>query len=168
VLPDPPGPPRTPKAGTERDLLCAQLDHQRAVLFRKVAGLTEEQLRSTPTVSSLSLLGLLKHAAYVERWWFRRIFAGEEVAFPWTDDDPDADLHPEPEETTERIAALYADEIERSRAIVAASDLDDPASAPVGEDTTLRGVMIHMIQELARHLGHADVIREAIDGATGD
>jgi uncharacterized damage-inducible protein DinB len=115
------------------------------------------------------LLGLLKHSAYVERWWFRSVFAGEDVAFPWTDDDPDADFRAEPDETPERIAALYLDETERSRRIVATADLDDGAARPrPGETVTLRGIMVHMIQETSRHLGHADIIRETLDGATGD
>ncbi|HEX9123433.1 MAG TPA: DinB family protein [Actinomycetota bacterium] len=155
-------------AGSERELLSAQLDDKRTVLLRKVGGLTDEQLRSTPTPSSLSLLGLLKHSAYVERWWFRRVFAGEDLPFPWTDEDPDADFRPEPHETAEQIAALYADEVERSRAIAETAGLDDVGHDPRGEDVTLRGIMIHMIQEVARHLGHADLIREAIDGQTGD
>ena len=94
-------------------------------------------------MSSLSLLGLLKHSVYVERWWFSWVFEGIDVAFPWTDDDPDADFRPEPDESAAR------------------------APAP-GEPATLRGIMVHMIQETSRHLGHADIMREAIDGATGD
>lgn len=134
-----------------------------------MSGLSEEDLRRIPTASSLSLLGLLKHSAYVERWWFRRVFAGEDVFFPWTDDDPDADFRAEPDETPEQIAALYRDEVELSRAIVAAADLDDEARAPrSGEPVNLRGILVHMIQEVARHLGHADILRETIDGATGD
>jgi uncharacterized damage-inducible protein DinB len=168
VLPTPSPPPRTPLAGDERTILCAQLDDKRTILLRKVAGLPEGSLRST-TASSLSLLGLLKHAAYVERWWFRHVFAGEDVAFPWTDEDPDADLRPEPDESAEAIAALYRDELDHSRRIVAAASLDDVARRPRGDEpTTLRGILVHMIQETSRHLGHADVIRESIDGATGD
>lgn len=168
MLAAPDEPPRTPHAGDERAVLCAQLDDKRTILLRKVAGLSDDDLRRTPTASTISLLGLLKHSAYVERWWFRRVFAGEEVPFPWTDDDPDADWRPEAGETAEEIAALYRDEIARSRAIVDAADLNDDARLPPGEPTTLRGILVHMIQETARHLGHADIIRETIDGATGD
>lgn len=86
-----------------------------------------------------------------------------------TGDDPDADFRPEPEETAEYIAALYRDEVERSRAIVAGGSLDDASGAPrPGQESTLRGITLHMIQETARHLGHADIIRESIDGSTGD
>jgi uncharacterized damage-inducible protein DinB len=168
TLPLPDMPDRTPLAGAEKTILCAQLDDKRAVLLRKVGGLDEDDLRRTPTVSSLSLLGLLKHSAYVERWWFRWVFAGEEVSFPWTEEDRDADFRPEAEETAAEIAALYTAEVERSRAIVAAAGLDTPAHRTDGEEITLRGIMAHMIQEVARHLGHADLIREAIDGSTGD
>ncbi len=162
-------PPRTPHAGTELEILTAQLDDKRAVLLRKIAGLSDDDLRRRPTVSSLSLLGLLKHSVYVERWWFSWVFAGIDVAFPWTDDDPDADFRPEPDESAAGLAALYLAEIERSRAIVATADLDDAAARPgPGEPTTLRGIMVHMIQETSRHLGHADIMREAIDEATGD
>ncbi len=162
-------PPRTPHAGTEREILTAQLDEQRTILLRKVAGLSDDDLRRPSTVSSLSLLGLLKHSVYVERWWFSWVFAGLDVSFPWTDDDPDADFRPEPDESAEDLAALYLAEIERSRAIVAAADLDDAAARPTpGEATTLRGILVHMIQETSRHLGHADIIREAIDGVVGD
>ena len=169
MLPMPEQPPRTPHAGTELEILTAQLDDKRTILLRKVAGLSDDDLRRRPTVSSLSLLGLLRHSAYVERWWFSWVFAGIDVAFPWTDDDPDADFRPEPDESAAELAALYVTEIERSRAIVAAADLDDAAArAAPGEPTTLRGIMVHMIQETSRHLGHADIMREAIDGATGD
>lgn len=171
-LPAPDPPPRTPRAGAEKDLLCAQLDDKRTIMLRKVAGLSEEDLRRTPTASSLSLLGLLKHSAYAHRWWFRRVFAGEDLDFSWAeeDQDPDLDFRPEPDETAEGIAAVYRDEVERSRTIVAAASLDTAARAPRPgeEETTLRGIMLHMIQETSRHLGHADIIRETIDGSTGD
>lgn len=166
-LPSPDPPPRTPRAGAEKDLLCAQLDDKRTILLRKVAGLSEDDLRRAPTASSLSLLGLLKHSAYARRWWFRRVFAGEDVSFAWEDEDPDFDFRPD--ETAQEIAALFRDEAERSRAIIAAASLDDAARATrPGQEATLRGIIVHMIQEMSRHLGHADIIRETIDGATGD
>lgn len=169
MLPIPDEPPPTPLAGEEKALLCAQLDDKRAILLRKVGGVAETDLRRACTASSLSLLGLLKHAAYVERLWFRSVFAGEDVWFPWTDDDPDADFRLEPDETADQIAAMYRDEIRRSRAIVDSAELEDHArNLDPGEDATLRGILLHMIQETSRHLGHADIIRETLDGATGD
>jgi uncharacterized damage-inducible protein DinB len=169
VLPVPDPAPPTPLDGDEKALLCAQLDEKRAILLRKVGGLDESQLRSTPTASSISLLGLLKHSAYVERYWFRHVFAGERPGFPWTDDDPDADWRPEAGETPQEIRDLYLDEVARSRAITDAAALDDEASTGFEDHpASLRGILLHMIQETSRHLGHADVIRETIDGATGD
>lgn len=154
--------------GAEREQLTVFLDYQRGVMLRKVANLDDALLRTPGTPSDVTLLGILKHLAYVERYWFPSVFSGEDVTFPWTAEDPDADWRAEPEETVEEIAALYRAEIERARAIVAASSLDDTCIDGRGRTNDLRGIMIHMIEETARHLGHADVIREALDGATGD
>ena len=169
-LPAPDPPPPTPRSGGEKDVLAAQLDDKRTILLRKCAGLSEQDLRHAPTASSLSLLGILKHTAYTHRWWFRKVFAGEDVAFEWADDDPDFDFRPEPDETAEGIAALFRDECERARRIVASFDLDEPAHGthPHVKDINLRGVVIHMLQELSRHLGQADILRETIDGSTGN
>ncbi|HEX6230521.1 MAG TPA: DinB family protein [Actinomycetota bacterium] len=169
MLPVPDLPPEPPTAGAEKEMLTAFLDHERGVLRRKVSGLSEQDLRRRSTVSSITLLGLLKHEAYVERWWFRRLFAGEDVDFPWTDEDPDADFRPEPEERPERILALYDAEVARAREIVDGAALDDVTAVhPRRGPVTMRWILLHMIEEVSRHLGHADVIREAIDGATGD
>ena len=152
----------------ERDTLAGFLDLQRGVMLRKVAGLDDESLRRSMTPSGLTLLGMLQHLAYVERWWFRAVFAGEDVSFPWTDDDPDADWRAEPDESVESIAALYLKECARAREIVAAASFDDICTTSQGDNITLRWIVTHMIEETARHLGHADIMREAIDGATGD
>lgn len=88
-----PGPPvATPLAGDERQLVIAKLERKRHILLRKVGGLPDEDLRRALPPSPLTLLGVLKHCAYVERWWFRRVFAGEDVPVPWSDDDPDAEF----------------------------------------------------------------------------
>jgi uncharacterized damage-inducible protein DinB len=151
-------------------MLTEFLDYQRAVVLRKVAGLDDEQLRRPMTASGLTMLGFVKHIAYVERWWFRVVFAGEPVEVPWTDDDPDADWRVEPDDTTDAIVALYLEEIERSRAIASRAELDEIARNPrvQDDDVTMRWILLHMIEEIARHLGHADIMREALDGATGD
>ncbi|MGH2630867.1 MAG: DinB family protein [Actinomycetota bacterium] len=161
-------PPDPVNAGGERETMTAFLDFQRGVMLRKVADLDEEGLRRSMTPSGLTLLGMLKHLAYVERWWFQTVFEGAEVSYPWTDDDPDADWRAEPYESPEEIAGLYRSECERSRRIVAASSFDDTCEDPRGATFTLRWIVAHMIEETARHLGHADIMREAIDGATGD
>jgi uncharacterized damage-inducible protein DinB len=170
MLPMPEVPPEAPLAGDERTMLETFLDFQRGVVLRKVAELDDEGLRRRVTLSGLSLLGLLKHLAYVERWWFRAVFAGEEVPFPWTDDDPDADWHPDPTETADQIRGLYEDEVRRAREIVARASLDDVAARPRNErdeGPTLRWILFHMLEEYARHLGHADIMRELVDGRTG-
>jgi uncharacterized damage-inducible protein DinB len=169
-LPAPEPPPRTPRAGPEKELLVALLDHKNTILLRKVAGLSEEDLRRSPTASSLSLLGILKHTAYDHQWWFRRQFAGEDIDFSWADEDPQFDFTPGPTETAEDIRAFFVDEVERARGIIAASTLDDLARDPQPglKEASLRGIMLHMIIEMSRHLGQADIIRETIDGSTGD
>lgn len=161
-------PPDPPRQADERDTLAAFLDLQRGVMLRKVADLDDERLRRPMTPSGLTLLGMLKHLAYVERWWFRAVFASEDVSFPWTEDDPDADWRAEPDESVDSIAALYREECARAREIVAAASLDDTCTTTQGDSITLRWIVTHMIEETARHLGHADIMREAIDGSKGD
>jgi uncharacterized Zn finger protein len=167
ILPLPQRPSTAPRKGDERALLCAMVDYQRAVLLRKVGGLDEDDLRRTMTSTGLTLLGLVKHLAYVERYWFQEVFAGVEVDMPWSDDDPDADWRPEPGESAQEIVALYLAEAERSREIAAAAELDTMSAHP-DLQASMRWVLLHMLEELARHLGHADLMREQIDGTTGD
>lgn len=167
ILPLPDRPAITARTGDERALLCAMVDYQRSVLLRKVGGLDEDDLRRTMTPSGLTLLGLVKHLAYVERYWFQEVFAGATVTMPWSDDDPDADWRPEPGESAPEIVSLYLREAERSREVTAAADLDTMSALP-GVPVSLRWLLLHMLEELARHLGHADLMRELIDGATGD
>lgn len=169
-IPMPELPERPPREGTDREMLLRFLDYQRGVVLRKMAGLDEEQLRRPMTPSGLTLLGMVKHLAYDERWWFRAVLMGEDVDLPWTDEDPDADWRVEPGETTESIVALYLDEVARSREITRGKRLTSKATRtePDRDRATLRWILFHMIEEIARHLGHADIMREVIDGATGD
>lgn len=156
-----------PLAADEKTMLEAFLDYHRATLLMKVSGVSDDDLRRKPTVSSMTLLGLVKHIAYVERWWFQAVFAGQEVEFPWSDDDPDGDWRVEPDDTTEGIIELYKAEVQKSRKIVAAASLDEMAKQfRLGR--SLRWIVLHMIEETARHNGHADILREAIDGVTGE
>lgn len=158
-----------PFAAGEREMVTAFLDWQRATVFCKIAGLSDEELRRPHHPSGLTLLGIVKHLAAVEMSWFRFDFAGEDAARV-------PDLQPYaaywtilPDESTADILRLYRREVERSRAIVAAASLDDVARGPEVDvpDLTLRWIILHMIEETARHLGHIDLIREAIDGQTG-
>ena len=148
-------------------MLQAFLDWQRATLLYKCAGLTGEQLarRAVPP-SELSLLGLLRHMTKVERSWFRQRFAGEQVDFPFG-----SDFQAEFERTDPaRAAADYAwltEEFRLADAAVANASLDDTFTHD-DETMSLRLIYLHMIEEYARHLGHADLLREQIDGATGE
>ncbi len=151
----------------ERELLTGFLDWYRETLLWKLESLSDDQLRRRLVPSQTTLLGLVKHLAYVERSWFRMGFNGEDLPAPWTETDPDPDFRIEPGETAASIVAFYRDEIARSRAIVAASSLDDVARRP-GKRYTLRWILLHMIEETARHAGHADILRELTDGATGE
>lgn len=146
------------------------LDFHRATLAIKCAGLDDEQLRR-PTVptSSLSLLGLVRHMAEVERTWFRRLFGGEDVPLVWS---PDGDYQVAYRVAHADVAAAFAawhDEVRRAREIEqSVPSLEVTAYyAPWEQDVSLRLVMLHLVHEYARHNGHADLIREAIDGSTG-
>ena len=152
---------------TTRKVLRAFLDEQRAVIIDKIAGLQEEEARRSLVASGTSLAGIVKHLAYVERYWFQRVFGGRDVEFPWSEDDPDADWRVDYWETVEGLIAFYRSEIAESRRIEAtAKDLDRKVEAG-DQRFTLRWIMLHMIEETARHAGHADLLRESIDGATG-
>jgi uncharacterized damage-inducible protein DinB len=157
-----------PPAASERELLIGFLNLYRETILVKVGGLTEEQLRRRLVPSPTTLLGIVKHLGYVERSWFRMRFNGEDLPVPWTNEDPDADFRIEPDETADSVVAFYRDQVERARAIVAAAQLDDRVKGQAKQAYTLRWILIHMIEETARHAGHADILREQTDGATGE
>jgi uncharacterized damage-inducible protein DinB len=150
-------------------MLQAFLDWHRATLLYKCAGLTGEELARQPiSPSGLSLLGLVRHLTKVERVWFRQRFAGEPVDLPFAD-GPEAEFgRTEPA----RAAADYArltEEFKLADAAVANASLDDTFTHErTGEVMSLRMIYLHMIEEYARHVGHADLLREQIDGATGE
>jgi uncharacterized damage-inducible protein DinB len=161
-----------PNDAPEREMLESYLDYHRATLLMKTDGVSDDDLRRPMVPSGTNLLGMVKHLAWVERGWFQECFAGHEIPPPpWTDEDPDADFRIEPDETTQQIIDLYQEACERSRAITRAADsLDQPAAnpSPKRKGIKLRWIFMHMIEETARHNGHADILREMIDGATGD
>lgn len=152
----------------EGELLTAFVEFQRDALERKCDGLSDEQLRSRPVPSSnISLIGLVRHLATVERWYFQAVIADQ---FPGDLFDYESD-----EAFNDVDAAIGAenlqvwrDEVVVSRRITAERSLDAVGVTSVGVRVSLRWVLLHMIDEYARHLGHADIIREAIDGATGE
>ncbi|MFI7702420.1 DinB family protein [Nonomuraea sp. NPDC049480] len=163
--------PRTPPplTGDELTVLNNWLEWHRATLAVKCAGLSDEQLRArSAPPSTLSLLGLVRHMAHVERMWFRRVLNGEAVPRLWDKDrDNDADFNDVDKASAEEAFATWQDEIERARAISAAKPLDAVGDRN-GQDCTHRWILVHMIEEYARHNGHADLLRERIDGVTGD
>lgn len=160
-----------PRIADERASLDAWLDYHRATLLSKCAGLTAEQLkRRAAPPSSMSLLGLVRHLADVERSWFQRRVAGRDVPFIYAelpnnmdgafDDVDDADAPAD--------LACYEREVEAARAVVQGRSLDETFFHPRMEvDMNVRWVYVHMIEEYARHNGHADLLRERIDGRTG-
>lgn len=158
-----------PRTGTERELLDGFLDFHRETLLTKCEGLSPEQLgaRSVPP-STLSLHGLVRHLAGVERWWFRQHMCGMHLpALNHTRQNPDLDFDgTDPARWYDDLEVFRA-EVAAARDAVADIDLDDTAADPRGARMTLRWVYLHVIAEYARHNGHADLLREAIDGATG-
>jgi hypothetical protein len=159
-----------PGLGTEREILVSFLDWHRATFALKCEGVPRARLseRGVPP-SSLSLHGLLRHLAGVERWWFQIQFAGEQVPMLfYSDDDPDQDFDTLDGDIGEAFDTWRA-ECRRSRDIVsAAASLDETGiQRSTGNTVSLRWIMVHMTAEYARHNGHADLLRERIDGAIG-
>ena len=158
-----------PTSGDERTTLTAFLDYHRATLAWKCEGLTDAQLRERAVPpSALSLLGLIRHLTDVERGWFVRGFAGEKVEFLYTtDQDPDGDFNNVDNASVGEAFAAWREQCDRSRAIVAAAPSLD-ATFGTRSPTSLRWLLFHMVEEYARHNGHADLLRERLDGATGE
>jgi hypothetical protein len=164
--------------GDELTLLTQFLDFHRATLVQKVAGLSAEQLRTRAVPSSeITLAGVLKHLALVEDDWFQTSLLGRNDIEPWAsapfDDDRDWDWHSALDDSPEYLLGLYDDACARSRAAVAEAggDLERmsvEADRSTGDHFSLRWILIHMVEETARHNGHVDLIREAIDGSTGE
>lgn len=158
-----------PRVGREKETLTAFLEWQRDTLARKCAGLDGDRLRerSAPP-STLSLLGLVRHMADVERGWFRRTLAGERVpAIYSTDADPDGEFDNVDTADVDEAFASWQAECERAREIVSERELDATGRNRMGTPVSLRWILVHMIEEYSRHNGHADLLRERIDGAVG-
>ncbi|WP_202485649.1 DinB family protein [Streptomyces sp. SID4985] len=155
---------------TERQMLEGWLRWHRETLLAKCAGLEPGQLaRATVEPSNLTLLGLVRHMAEVERWWFRRSFAGEAVGDVFTGpSDGDEGLDGAHAADAERDFGLFQAEVTACDAAAAGHDLDETFLSSRGAVLSLRWVYLLMIQEYARHNGHADFLRERTDGATGD
>ncbi|MER6535222.1 DinB family protein [Streptomyces sp900105755] len=164
--------PRTgpPSFGSEREMLRAFLDYHRATLAMKCEGLTDEELRrrSMPP-STLSLLGLVRHLAEVERAWFRRVFEDKDAPMVWSDEIDFQAAYDASRSTRAEAFAAWEAEVAASRRIErAAASLDQAGYQPRWEEeVSLRMVMLHVLLEYGRHNGHADFLREGVDGTVG-
>ncbi|MEU1179129.1 DinB family protein [Streptomyces sp. NPDC005820] len=157
----------------ERAMLEGWLDYHRQTLEWKCEGLTDAQLRTAAVPpSELSLLGLVRHMADVERGWFRKVLVGEDVdPIHYSEADPDGEFHLTEDDTWQAAYATWQAEIAEARRCAAGFALDDLSrgtSRHTKEPFNLRWIYTHMIEEYARHNGHADLLRERIDGATGE
>jgi uncharacterized damage-inducible protein DinB len=158
-----------PRNTDERTTLLSFLEWQRATLARKCEGLTAEQLRerSAPP-STLSLLGLVRHMADVERGWFRRTLAQEDVPVIYSSDaDPDGEFDNVDSADADEAFATWRAECAKARELVAARGLDDTGRQRQGNVVSMRWILVHMVEEYSRHNGHADLLRQRIDGAVG-
>jgi uncharacterized damage-inducible protein DinB len=173
-----PARPEPPLSGGEVETLLGFLDYQRATLAWKTARLGEAGLAATIAPTTMTLGGLLKHLAYVEDHWFSRSLHDRELGPPWdTVDwkaDEDWDWHSAADDSPAELRALWVAATDRSRAAVAEAlphgGFDQLARRTWsdGRAPSLRWIVTHMIEEYARHIGHADLLREAIDGETGE
>lgn len=158
-----------PRTADERTILLRSLTRHREAVLWKLDGLSDADLRRPLVPSGTSLIGLVKHLAAVEYGWFCETFGREVEPFTFdVDADPDSDMHAAPGETAEDIVAFYRRAVAAADASIAATDLDATGRSWHGDEVSMRWVIVHMIEEVARHAGHMDIIRELIDGATGD
>jgi hypothetical protein len=168
-----------PLRANEADTLLGYLDYQRNTLRRKAFDLNSDQLSATLPPSTMTLGGMLKHLALVETWWFNEVFLGNPQIEPWAsvdwDADEDWDWHSAADDSPEELFATF------DAAAAASDEIIHAALADGGLDRlsvresrraeglfSLRWIIVHMIEEYARHNGHADLLRESIDGVTGE
>ena len=156
----------------ERTTLEALLDYCRDAVKAKLRGVSEEDARRRLVPSQTTLGGLIKHLARVEVSWFQhrlgQIPVEDLPLLSRAIEDPESDFRVEEEDTVEALIARYEEQCARSREIAAHHELDDVVPHPVLGEVSMRWIVIHMIQETARHAGHADILREQIDGSTGE
>jgi uncharacterized damage-inducible protein DinB len=172
------GRPEPPLAAGEVATLLGFLEFQRATLQWKCAGLDAAGLGATVAASSMTLGGMLKHLAGVEDYWCSQWLHGRDPEPPWDtvdwDADPDWDWHSAAGETPEQLLTLWENAVARSRALVAEALTDGGLERlarrtwPDGRAPSLRWILLHLVEEYARHNGHADLLRESVDGLTGE
>jgi uncharacterized damage-inducible protein DinB len=168
--------PDIPQVADETTMLVAYLEWMRATLRMKADGLDAAQLRQRLEPSTMTLGGLVTHLAWVESWWFTEIFLGQEPGEPWASlpwkADKDAEWAVATSLTPDEIFAVWDAEVASARRVLSeAGGLDAIAVGhrrrKPGEPLSMRWILVHMIEEYARHLGHADLIRESVDGSVG-
>ncbi|MCT9930049.1 DinB family protein [Planotetraspora sp. A-T 1434] len=161
----------TPPTWDERATLTTFLDYVRATVHAKCDGVSEENARRAPLPDSplTTMSGLVSHLRWVEYSWFQVVFLGEEDEGPWTDDDPDREMRIGVDIPLHELLDDYEAQCARYRELVAANDLEATAKRPIrdGRHVTLRWIIMHLIEETARHNGHLDILREMADGVTG-
>lgn len=158
--------PRVPYFGAEKDSLFASLNSHRDAIVWKAEGLGDEQLRRPMTPTGTTVLGLVKHLAFVEFGWFCETFGRPPEDFDTS--DPEADMRIEPDETTAAIFDYYRRARTAADSVIEETGLEDTGTAWHGATVSMRWVLIHMLEETARHAGHVDIMRELLDGMTGD
>ncbi|MFI8001760.1 DinB family protein [Streptomyces sp. NPDC086010] len=156
---------QVPYTGGEKESLHISLDRHRDVVLWKLEGLDDEQLRRPMTPTGTNLLGIVKHLATVEYGWFCAAFGHATEDF-WFDTSKD-DMTVAPDESTERILAFYARARAAADRSIEETGLDTTGTSWNGNTVSMRWVLIHMIEDVLRHAGHMDIVRELIDGATG-
>jgi uncharacterized damage-inducible protein DinB len=159
---------RVPFTGAEKESLKVSLDRHRDAILWKLEGLSDDDLRRQLVPSGTSLLGLVKHLGAVEYGWFCTTFGRTTEPLPFDEDDPEADLRIRPEETTEDVLFFYGRARAAADQVIGELDVEDTGTAWFGDTVTMRWVLIHMVEETARHAGHVDILRELIDGMAGD
>ncbi|MDK1472580.1 DinB family protein [Streptomyces sp. 549] len=156
---------RVPATGSEKETLHVSLDRHRDVVLWKLDGLGEEQLRRPMTPSGMTMLGLLKHLAAVEYGWFCETF-GRPVEPLWF--KPEEDFTLGPQESAEDIRAFYGRARAAADAVIRQLPVEATGTSWDGVTVSMRWVLVHMVEETARHAGHLDLMRELLDGSTGD
>ena len=163
-----------PAEGDEKTMLVAFLRYLRETVIGKAEGLSDGRAGTPHPPSTLTLAALLKHLAYVEDSWVQETFRGQDLPDPWRsapfDEDRDWELHSAAGDRLPDLVGLYRAVAARTDEVIAASSLDALAARPEADGTvvSLRWIVVHLVEETARHAGHADLIRESIDGTTGE
>ncbi len=170
-----------PRTGSEAEILVAFLDYHRDTLRMKTEGLDAAQLGQRLEPSTMTLAGLLKHLAGVEDWWFSQVYADNPEPEPWAsvdwESDPDWEWHPAEGDTPETIRTSYDETVANADRILHEALANPGALESLSKRTfpkspsrrySLRWILVHMIEEYARHNGHADLIRESVDGSVGE